>query len=413
MQVASVQTLHARTTRRSTIELPPADLVIVDECHHARAQTWQETIDAYPNAKIIGLTATPARGDGRGLGKIFESLIEVASVTELTALGFLVPTRVYAPSRPDLTGVHVRRGDYVEGELAERMNTAKLIGDIVEHWFKLGKRRRTVIFAVDVAHSLHIRNEFRLAGVLAEHIEGSTPIEERDRILKQLAAGEIEIVTNCQVLTEEWDCPEVSCIVLARPTTSLVLYRQMVGRVLRPSANKTDAIILDHAGAIFQHGFVDDPIEWVLEEDRHAENKANNARGQYGGSPGLTACPECSAVRLEGQPCPACGWRPTAKPRHVHIADGELGEVDRNRSVAGSPYNAEERRRFYGMLLWVADEKGYQPGWAVHKYREKYGDWPPSRHVTAIEPDPATRAWIRSRQIAYARAMQAQRAGAR
>jgi DNA repair protein RadD len=410
VQVASIQTLRARAIRGAAIELPSADLIFIDEAHHARAETYRRLVEAYPQARILGLTATPCRGDGRGLGNLFEMLIEVASVADLTTQGWLVPAKVYAPSRPDLTGVHVRRGDYVEDELAARMNTAQLVGDVIEHWLKLGERRRTVVFTVNVAHSVHIRDEFRRAGVLAEHIDGTTLLSERDCVLARLKAGGIEIVTNCQVLTEGWDCPEVACIVLARPTKSLGLYRQMVGRVLRPALNKTDCIVIDHSGAVFVHGFVDDPIAWTLDEDRHAENTAHSARGKRGGAPGLTDCPECRAVRMKGQPCQVCGWRPTPKPRHVNFADGSLGEVSRDRIAAGT--SAVERRRFHAMLVWIAEAKGFRPGWAAHKYREKFGEWPPSRCVEPIEPDPAMRAWVRSRAIAYAKALQARREGA-
>jgi superfamily II DNA or RNA helicase len=241
VQVASIGTLHARAVRSRTIELPPANLVIVDEAHHAPARSWRRLIEAYPKAIILGLTATPCRADGKGLGNVFDVLIVSANVAELTAAKYLVPTRVYAPARPNLAGVQVRRGDYVEDQLAARMDTAKLVGDIGEHWLRLGEQRPTVLFAVNVAHSVHIRDEFRRLGVLAEHIDGSTPLEERDAVLAKLAAGKIEIVTNCQVLTEGWNCPAVSCIVLARPTKSLGLFRQMIGRVLRPLPGKTDA----------------------------------------------------------------------------------------------------------------------------------------------------------------------------
>src|SRR5215471_17915045 len=194
VQVASIQSLHRRAIRSRSIELPPADLVIVDEAHHSPAETYKRLLAQYPLAIIVGLTATPCRGDGRGLGNIFQVLIECPSVAELIDGGYLVGTRVYAPTRPDLTGVHVRHGDYVEAELAFRMNTAKLVGDVVEHWLRLGEHRPTVVFAVDVAHSVHLRNEFRRTGVLAEHIDGSTPLEERDRILRQLADGTIDVV---------------------------------------------------------------------------------------------------------------------------------------------------------------------------------------------------------------------------
>lgn len=179
VQVASVQTLHARAVRTAAIDMPPATLVIVDEAHHVRARTYRQILDAYPDATVIGLTATPCRSDGRGLGAVFQAIVEGPSVAELIATGFLVPTRVYAPSVPDLAGVKVERGDYVERQLAARMDDAKLIGDVVTHWHRLADRRRTVVFATGVAHSLHLRDEFRRSGVLAEHIDGETPIEER------------------------------------------------------------------------------------------------------------------------------------------------------------------------------------------------------------------------------------------
>lgn len=409
VQVASIQTLHARAIRSCSIDLPDAAVVVIDEAHHARASTYREILDAYPNAVILGLTATPCRGDGRGLGNLFEALVECPQVAELTAAGYLVPARIYAPSRPDLTGVRIARGDYVERELGERVNTVELVGDIVEHWLKLAERRRTVLFAAGVAHSVHLRDEFRAAGVLAEHIDGSTPREEREQILARVATGQVELVSNAAVLTEGWDSPAVSCLVLARPTKSLGLFRQIVGRVLRPYPGKEDCLILDHAGAVFEHGFPDDPIKWELREDRRAANPRQAARGG-GRLPALTTCPECRAVRMEGKPCPACGWRPTAKPEIVEVQAGNLGRVDPARRPQQLPLaTVEERLQFHRELLWIAQERGRKPGWAAHHYRNKFGTWPPTPPWNAPEPAPAgtiVRAWVRSRDIAYAKAMQ-------
>jgi superfamily II DNA or RNA helicase len=358
-----------------------------------------QLVEAYPDAIVLGLTATPCRADGRGLGNVFQALVECPSVAELTPK-YLVPAKIYAPTRPDLKGVQVERGEYVESQLADRMNTAPLVGDIVSHWHRLGERRRTVVFTVNVAHSVHIRDEFRRSGVLAEHLDGTTPLEERKRILTGLAAGTVDIVCNCAVLMEGWDRPEVSCLVLARPTRSLGLYRQMVGRVLRPADGKSDALILDHSGAVFTHGFPDDEITWALHADRRAENTAHRARGQHSHAPALTTCPECSAVRFEGKPCPACGWHVVKKPKPVEVADGELGEVARDRTIRAPDL---DRLAFHRQLAWIARERGYKPGWIAYKYREKFGDWPRVRSVEPIAPEAATRAWVRSRQIAFAK----------
>jgi DNA repair protein RadD len=163
VQVASVQTLWSRCMRGNT-DLPPADIVVIDEAHHCRARTYRRIVESYPNAKIIGLTATPSRRDGRGLGATFKTMIETPQVEQLIDLGFLVKTRVYAPSTPDLKGIHTRQGDYVESELAERVDRPELVGDIVSHWHRLAERRPTVVFATSVAHSIHLCEEFRKIG---------------------------------------------------------------------------------------------------------------------------------------------------------------------------------------------------------------------------------------------------------
>jgi DNA repair protein RadD len=411
VQVSSIATLYARAIRTSCIELPEADLVIVDEAHHCRARTYTKLLDAYPNAIIVGLTATPCRGDGRGLGNVFDTMIECPSVADLIDGGYLVGTKVYAPYRPDLTGVRIERGDYVEAQLANRMNTDRLVGDIVTHWFRLSERRQTVVFATGVAHSVHIRDEFRRAGVLAEHIDGSTPTDERDKILVDLSAGRIELVSNAMVLTEGWDQPSVSCLVLARPTKSIGLFRQMIGRVLRPAPGKTEALILDHAGATFTHGFAEDPIRWELSEDRKAENKAHASRGTPE-APGLTTCPECRAVRFQGKPCGACGWRPQSRAKPVAVGDGDLAQVERDRSVRPNTYDAEYKDRFHRGLIWIAREKAYKPGWASYKFKTKFGEWPRSRTPPVPEPPaPEVRSWVRSQQIAWARSQPDARPG--
>jgi DNA repair protein RadD len=156
--------LHSRCIRGGQ-DLPPADIIFIDEAHHAPAATYRTIIEQYPDAQIIGMTATPCRRDGRGLGGIFERLIECPQVSELIKLGYLVRTKVYAPSTPDLKGVHTRQGDYVESELAKIMDKAELVGDIVSHWHRLAERRKTVVFATSVTHSIHLCDEFAKSGV--------------------------------------------------------------------------------------------------------------------------------------------------------------------------------------------------------------------------------------------------------
>lgn len=406
VQVASIQTLHARAIRGSRMAMPPADLLVIDEAHHARAATYQATIDAYPEAIVIGLTATPCRQDGKGLGEIFQSLVECPQVAELVAQGFLVPSQVYAPSTPDLTGVRVERGDYVEAQLAERVNTAELVGDIVTHRLKLGGSRPTVCFATGINHSRHIRDQFREAGVVAEHIDGSTPIDQRDEILRGLASGAVEVVSNCQVLTEGWDCPDIGCLILARPTRSLGLFRQMIGRALRPAPGKVDAIILDHSGSVFIHGLPDDDLAWSLDEDTRAVNRTQAARAAGAAGSALTDCPQCHAVRLRGRECVVCGWQPAPKFPTIDTA-GHLGLVQRDRKAILAYGTDAERQRFYRQLLGVAQGRGYSPGFAFYKFQEKFaGEKPPWewRSLPPLEPEPQVTSWIRERAREFARA---------
>jgi DNA repair protein RadD len=401
VQVASVQTLSQRAIRTETISLPPASVLVIDECHHCPAETYQQIIAAYPDATLLGLTATPCRGDGRGLGGVFQSMIECPQVAELIEQGYLVRGRHYAPVDPDLKGVRTRGGDYVEAQLAERMDVPKLIGGIVEHWLKFSERRRTVCFAVNVAHSLHLRDEFIRSGVLAEHIDGTTPKPERDAMLARLASGETQLVTNCMVLTEGWDMPEIGCCILARPTKKMGLYRQMIGRVLRPADGKNDAIVLDHSGAVFRHGFAEDSVEWTLNPETRAISKRHAERRE--GSSRLLECSQCSSIRLAGEPCPHCGFLTKRPPRDVCTADGELGLV-RNGRAHRTVYDETARFRWHGMLVHIARERGYKVGWVAHQYKRKFGSFPLRGTLPEpIAPTPEILSWVKSRMIAFAK----------
>jgi superfamily II DNA or RNA helicase len=407
VQVASVQTLQARAMRRGSISLPPADLIIVDECHHATATTWKKIIAAYPDAILVGLTATPCRGDGRGLGGIFQAIVEAPQVPDLVAQGFLVPTRVYAPAQPDLRGIEVRNGDWAENQLAERMDRDQLVGDIVTHWHRLAESRKTVVFATGVQHSIHIRDEFLKAGVRCAHIDGSTLKDDRDELLRQLGNGELDLITNCMVLTEGWDMPEVGCCVLARPTRKMGLYRQMIGRVLRPAPGKPDAIIIDHAGAVHRHGFAEDRVVWTLDPDRLADNPTHASRSENDISSRLVDCTQCGALRTGGEPCRHCGFMPVRKPQYQSFIDGDLAHVTQG-GTKRHAYSLAERKEWYLQFLSIIAERNGNPARAYHLYREKFGNEKPPwawRSETPIPASPEVRSYERSRRIAYAKAV--------
>ena len=196
--------------------------------------------------------------------------------------------------------------------------------------------------------------------------------------------------------------PEAGCCILARPTKQLGLYRQMIGRVLRTAPGKTDAIILDHAGAWHRHGLPEDHIEWTLDVDARAENRTHEGR-KRGEAPALRECPSCKQIMAAPPPCVHCGWEPRPRGREVDFLDGELGLVRGGRAVA-SAYTPADKRRWYGELVALTRQMGKKPGWAYHLYLEKF-DEKPSWHWQGIEiePTPEVRSYVRSRQIAFAK----------
>jgi superfamily II DNA or RNA helicase len=406
VQVASVQTLWSHKRRGK--EIPHAEILFVDEAHHVPARTYQHIIAACPDAQIIGLTATPCRRDGRGLGSVFDEIVEGPQIADLIKQGFLVGTKVYAPSRPDLRGVHTRHGDYVESELAARMDRAELVGAIIPHWLEHADRRKTILFASSVAHSVHCRDEFVKAGVRAEHLDGETPKDERDAILMRLASGDLEVVCNCMVLTEGYDLPDLGAIVLARPTKSMGLFRQMVGRGLRPAPGKDHCLVLDHAGAVFQHGWVEDPVEWTLEPDHKARDPAQEARAPKYSSSRIVECSNCGAIRTAGEPCRHCGFMPRARPDFVLTRDGELELLARTGRQTHNGYSLEHRREFFQGLLYLTLSRGHKPGAAAYRYRDKFGDFPPYawQALDPLPPSAEVAAWDRHCRIRYAKSMQ-------
>ena len=234
------------------------------------------------------------------------------------------------------------------------------------------------------------------------------PIPEREAILARLATGETKVVSNCMVLTEGWDCPPVGCCILARPTKQMGLYRQMIGRVLRPADGKPDAVILDHSGAVFRHGLPEDHVDWTLDVDRRAATPAHEKR-KAGDQPKLRECPSCKAIMVK-PPCQHCGWMPQPRARAVDFEDGELGLV-----VGGKPraqqYTTEQKIAWHRMLIGEALRRGKNPNWAFYLFRDKFGhDRPAHWDRTALQPTPEVSSFVKSRIIAFAKAKEREHA---
>lgn len=399
VQVASIPTLHSRLKRQPNFQ-PDADLIIVDECHLSVSPSTLSVLARYPNAHIIGLTATPARADGRALGLVYDALVPVASVRELTERGFLCPATYYAPSEPDLSEVRVdsKTRDYVQAQVEEIMDRPKLVGDVVEHWFKLAQGRRTVVFASSIKHSEHLAHEFRSHGITAEHVDAMTPEAERDAIFGRFRRGDTTVLTNCFLASYGFDLPDLSCVVLARPTRSLVLYLQMVGRGLRPADGKEDCIVLDHAGAVTLHGMADEDFPWDLDGATTMEQRQKDRAKKAKTEAKSHRCKQCAFVFRHAIACPKCGWQVPRPRENVETLDGELERLN-----GKSKHN---KRDVYAQLLTYAGQKGYKPGWAYFAFKDLFHQDPVRewRGDPAQEPTEPTKALIKYLFIRRAKA---------
>jgi len=321
VQIASIQTL---ANRLHLLRHKP-QLIVPDEAHHTPAKSWAKVINSFPDAYKIGVTATPERLDGLGLGDYFDSMILGPTVSDLIKAGYLSDYKIYAASSVDLSQVHTRMGDYVNSELASIMDKPKLTGDAIKEYQRRAPGKRAVVFCVNIEHSLHVAQQFNEAGIRAEHIDGGTDSSHRDAVLKKFAAGEVKVITNVNLLGEGFDCPSIECCILLRPTKSLGFYLQMVGRALRPSPGKKFAIILDHVRACVEHGMPDQDRTWSLEGNRRKEK----------GEPSVKICPVCfAALMAASSQCAECGNIFTQEKRNVDLqaTDEELIEIDKERA---------------------------------------------------------------------------------
>lgn len=401
IQIASVQTLARR-------DVPETDVVIVDEAH-LRFEVIEKWMGSQ-SIPFIGLSATPW---ARGLGRLYDDLIRPTTMTELMEAGFLSPFKVFAPSHPDLSGVKTRQTqhgtDYVERDLAERMNKQELVADVVSSWLRLGNDDPTLCFATGRAHAQALHDRFEEAGVSAAYVDANTPREEREEIGRKLANREVKVVCNIGCLTTgvDWD---VRTLILARPTKSEILFTQIIGRALRPADGKEFATILDHSDTHLRLGMVTDiDHDSLCTGSKEAKSKSKSKSDL----PLPKECPTCSGlVPARATECPCCG---APRPGPVFVeAEGELVEMgaDRQPKTGGKkrPSTTEMLRemgkpRLFAEIKGMQRERDRSDGWAAHCYRDVMGVWP--RGLDGVEPLPPSgllRSFVRSKDIRWAKA---------
>lgn len=316
VQVASVQTIIRRAA-------PPADLVICDEAHLSTATSWQTVLDNYPRARILGVTATPWRLTGKPLAGAYDAAVVMATPTELREQGHLSRYVGFSYLTPDLSDVASVGGEYNEQQTAKKMSDSLIVDNIVDEWLKHARELSTVVFAVTVEHSQQIAARFREAGIRAEHLDGSTPLELRRAILRRVDRGDTQVLCNVGVAVEGLDIPRLKCCVLARPTKSVSRAIQMMGRVRRPWQGVT-ARIHDHAFVIKQHGLPDQDRDYSL----HAKPEK---------PPSLSTCATCFALYM-GNACPSCG----AEREVIAVERGEMQTVADAEQVTFSDGDEEQ-----------------------------------------------------------------------
>jgi superfamily II DNA or RNA helicase len=361
VQVASVQTLIRRIHHAAQ-----PDLIVIDEAHHGVAGSWRKVIDHWPNSLLLGVTATPVRQDGRGLGMVFDRLVLGPSTAELIATGYLSPARIYAPPPvADLTGIHRRAGDYAIDEAAERMDRPTVTGDAISHYQRIGAGQPAIAFCCNVKHAEHVCAAFNHAGVQAATLLGCTDPVRRDATVAGFAAGTLQVLVTVDVVSEGFDIPAAGCAILLRPTQSLGLYLQQVGRVLRPAPGKTHAVVLDHVGNVHRHGFPDDHREWTLaDRERRAGSTGQPA-------PSVRTCPECFAAFKPAPLCPACGAYCAPPSRVIRQQDGDLQELKRE----AVQQRVTERKKAHTLqqLIAVGQARGMKNpvAWARHVHNAR------------------------------------------
>jgi DNA repair protein RadD len=348
-----------QTLVRRLSKVTPPDYLIVDEAHHQAAAGYQAIASAWPDTMIVGLTATPARLDGKPLSESFDELICGPTVRDLIERGALSGFRYFAPPLPDgaLQGVRKVAGDYVRGELEAAVSRREIVGSAVEHYKQHLQGAPAIAFCVSVAHAELVRDEFKAAGFSSESIDGGMQNDRRDDIIERFRQGRISVLTSCDLIGEGFDVPECAGVLLMRPTASLTIYLQQVGRALRPKSDGGHAIILDHANNILRHGAPDAPRQWSLE-------------GRVKDDVGVRQCKTCHMV--------------FKRKTVANVSEGAIVEPD----GATHQHDSKPHERCVGDTLWrecgmVSSEGGggdrnsveYVDGQLIEVRPSEYVEW--------------------------------------
>ena len=391
--VASIQTVARRLAT-----LPQCGLIVLDECHHAVASTWDALLKSQPGAKLLGVTATPQRLDGKGLGKHcgghFDAIVCGPTMQELVDGGYLAPTKVFIPAAViDTKGLRTIAGDYDEHQLEER--AAGVTGDAVAEFAKLPEGTTAMAFCVTVKHAEDVARAFQDAGYRAVAVHGGMPKDERDAAIAGLQDGTTQVLTSCEIISEGVDVPSVGCVILLRPTKSLTMCLQQIGRGMRPKADGSHLTVLDHARNCVEHGLPTEDREWTLDGQRKTPGTVIPPQPwaclacNHLNPPARPTCAECGAAKPWA--CRECGCRNHASEDRCAECGARrpspraILEMDDAPMVEFTPAKPDPLAKFARMsfrtlmsqprteaeLRAYAQARGYKPGWVYYRLQEQ------------------------------------------
>lgn len=362
--------MMVQTAARRLSKLPRPQLIITDENHHCLANTYRKIYEYFPECRRVGVTATPVRLNGDGLGDVNDRLIIGVSAKWLIENHCLAPYDYYAPSLVDLSEVKMNRGEFETSSVEKLMLKKAVFGNVIEYYKKLAGGRQAICYCTSIRHSIETAAAFRAAGIEAEHIDGSTPRAERDEIVRKFKEGALDILCNVDLISEGFDVPDCECAILLRPTQSLTLYIQQAMRCMRYRPDKR-AVIIDHVGNYARHGLPDDDREWTLDK----KSKRKKGEKSQPVENAVTQCPECFLTfhtRDESgevvKSCPYCGAElPVKERKEIKQEEAVLEKIEGFRIDYSDPDSCKS----YKELLLYARKHGYKPGWAYYQAKKR------------------------------------------
>ena len=400
VHVVSWPTLIKRM-QKSESWLPSVDRVLVDECHLSMAPQVLKILKHYESKAVVtGYSATPARKNGKGLGEYFTEINVVRTTRQLIGSGHLTPNEYWGGAFADMKGVKSQAGDYATGETSKRC--VELVGDIVDNWLRLASEKKTIVFAVDIAHAEALMDRFLDVGIVAAALHNKMSDQDRLNVVADFGSGVVQVLVNVTIASYGFDVPDIECVVCARPTKSVVLWLQMLGRGMRLHPGKEFCMVLDHADNVRQLGQAEDEYYWSLD---HKETGVTNKTKQEKEEKSVQdfKCEKCEYLFSGTRECPRCGHEVPFTAKDIAVVDADLVRIG-NYQAESLGKGWPPHQAFYQMLRWYATKHGKKSEWAWHKYKEKAGhpplrDW---KDLAQIPPVPRVHGYIKKCNIAYA-----------